>query len=168
MSRRMAFRAEYSDLKLIKTRQVVQVIFELPLADFDVAYEILGGMPNPSVSRWFGIAALKEEVLGKTDVITHKPETASPGLPSQAKRSFRDIPLAQQAGIRCEDMMFSAFLRESYPDEWHDLEADPAACVRTICGVGSRADLETNHKARVIWKQLNDKFEAWKTLETAR
>lgn len=44
----VAFQATFSDLKLIKTRQCVQIVFELPLAAFDAAYDVLGGMPDPS------------------------------------------------------------------------------------------------------------------------
>jgi hypothetical protein len=41
-----AFRGTYADWKLVKTRAVVQIVFEVPLEDSDAAYEILGGMPN--------------------------------------------------------------------------------------------------------------------------
>lgn len=53
-----AFRATYSDWKLVKTRAVVQVVMEVPLSDADAAYEVLGGMPVHGNERWFGIAAL--------------------------------------------------------------------------------------------------------------
>ncbi len=66
-----AFKATYSDWKLVKTRGVVQVIFEVPLADSDTAYEILGGMPNHANERWFGIAALgnstRESIIDPPD-----------------------------------------------------------------------------------------------------
>src|SRR4051794_16545955 len=93
MTKPAAFRATYSDLKLIKTRQCVQIVFELPLADFDAAYELLGGMPNPSNERWFAIAALQE-----AKVLKFK-EVPDP-------RAWQDVQPAAQAGIRCNDPTF--------------------------------------------------------------
>jgi hypothetical protein len=154
-----AFRATFSDMKLVKTRQVAQLIFEIPLSDFDAAYEVLGGMPNPANERWFGIAPLRATASA--------PPPVTPPLPAGAtKRDWRDIPPAQQAGIRCEEPSFVAFLREQRSDDWIETR-DAAECVRLICGVQSRGELATNHKARVIWKQLDDQFQAWRQVEHA-
>lgn len=142
MNKPAAFQATFSDLKLVKTRQVAQLIFEIPLADFDSAYEILGGMPNPAFERWFGIAAI--------DLM----KTASP------KRNWKDLQPAQQAGIRCNEPTFIAFLKETKSEDWHESQ-DAVECVRLICGVHSRVELGTNHKARVIWAQLDSSYQAW-------
>jgi hypothetical protein len=139
-----AFRACYADWKLIKTRSVIQVVMEIPLQDADAAYEVLGGMPAPSQERWFGIAALKG---------------GSP--PPSSRRDWRDLSPQQQAGMRCEEAVFMSFLKENHPDNWREALADSAECVRLICGVKSRSELATNHKARVIWKQLDDEYQAW-------
>lgn len=170
-----AFRATYSDLKLIKTRQTVQVIFEIPQADFDAAYEVLGGLPNPAAERWFGIAALvnpgapfAEPVTDAAGPVVREARPNS-GLDSRdrgPKRDWRDMGPAQQAGIRCAEPIFAAFLKEQRPDDWHEAP-DAAECVRLICGVQSRSELAANQKARIIWKQLDDQFAAWKALEHA-
>jgi len=141
-----AFRATYSDLKLIKTRQCVQIVFELPLADFDAAYSVLGGLPDNSKETWFAIAPLRAD----------KPEKAKPD-----RRDWRELQPAAQAGIRCSEAPFWAFLNEtrnyqiSNPDE-------AAEAVREICGITSRIQLNGKHAARVIWHQLDDEFLAWK------
>ena len=83
----------------------------------------------------------------------------------QGKRDWRDIPPSQQAGIRCEEPVFAAFLREKYSDEWHEAP-NGADCVRLICGVESRSQLNDG-PSRVIWKQLDDQFVGWKALENA-
>ena len=54
-----AFRAVYSDWRLIRTRKVVQVVLELPLEEADRAYSALGGMPRPDAEVWCGVARLK-------------------------------------------------------------------------------------------------------------
>jgi hypothetical protein len=160
-----AFRAVYSDMKLVKTRQVAQLIFEVPIENFDAAYEVLGGMPVPSKERWFGIAALKspaEEAPAQP-----RQDTGSQSPPDGAKRmDWRDMQPAAQAGIRCEEPIFVAFLKEQYEIAWGNTP-DAAALVRWICGVRSRSELGTNHKAHVLWKQLDDQFQAWKALEHA-
>src|SRR6185312_3523839 len=112
-----AFKATYSDWKLVRTRQVIQIVFEVPLADADNAYEILGGMPNSSKERWFGIAAIRE------------------GIPAKSKR------------------------------DWREAASDPAECIRLICGVNSRSLIEKDQRSRVIWKQIDDQFQAWKLVE---
>lgn len=157
-----AFKATYSDWKLVKTRQVVQIVFEVPLAEADAAYELLGGMPAPAAERWFGIAAIRNPESAKPQTVPDKPPSGA----KRDKRDWRDLPPAQQAGIRCEEPSFEAFLKEERPDDWHESQGAPE-CVRLICGVESRADLGTNQRARMIWKQLNDQFEAWKQVEHA-
>jgi hypothetical protein len=160
-----AFRATYSDWKLIKTRGVVQIVMEVPLADADAAYDVLGGMPVHGKERWFGIAALKPE----EDRAKPRQDAPQDSHPDGAKRKmdWRDMQPAAQAGIRCDDPVFWAFLVENYRADWLDSKSSAPDCVRIICGVTSRAELGTNHKARVIWKQLDDQFQAWKALEHA-
>lgn len=147
-----AFRATYSDWKLVKTRGVVQVVMEVPLADADKAYEVLGGMPDPSSEQWFGIAALRDQL---------------PKQIEKGKRDWRHLLPQEQAGIRCEEIAFGVFLDEEYPEEWHESMHDTAECVRLLCGVKSRSELTTNSAARTIWHQLDDKYQAWKAMENA-
>ena len=160
-----AFRGTYADWKLVKTRGVVQIVFEVPLAEADDAYELLGGMPIIAKERWFGIAAIKSPEQ-KEDRAKPR-QTLLPDAPTGgAKRPFRDLPPQQQAGMRCDEPTFAAFLKEQREDDWAEAP-DTADCVRLICGVTSRAELQTNHKARVIWNMINSQYEAWKALEHA-
>jgi hypothetical protein len=97
-------------------------------------------------------------------------QASSPSTPTggakREKMDWRDMQPAAQAGIRCEEPIFVAFLKEQYEIAWGNIP-DAAALVRWICGVKSRSELGTNHKARVLWKQLDDQFQAWKALEHA-
>jgi hypothetical protein len=166
MKETMAFRAAYSDWKLIKTRGVVQVVLEVPLADADAAYNVLGGMPDASRENWFAVAPLKLPLAEK------EPKTPSPKLdpatPSlsldkpaeKAKRDWRDIPPAAQAAMLCDKPVFRAFLAERYTDEWHESMTDGAECVRLICGVASRSMLNEGAH-RVIWHSLQSEYQAW-------
>lgn len=102
--------------------------------------------------------AEKESAPARPDQIAPKPD--------RAKRDWRDLPPAQQAGILCDQPIFSAYLKEQRPDDWSE-SPDPVDCVYLICGISSRAELGTNAKARVIWHQLDSAFQAWKALEHA-
>lgn len=148
-----AFRATYSDLKLIKTRKCVQIIFEVPQEDFDAAYEVLGGLPNPATERWFGIAALAADAA--------QPRQVESKSTAGAKRPWAEMLPQQQAGIRIGEPEFSNFLRQRFPDEWHEThEAD--ACLKMAFNIWSKKELETNQKARVLWTQLDNEYLAWK------
>jgi hypothetical protein len=152
-----AFRCCYSDWKLIRTRQTVQIIFEIPLEQADAAYQVLGGMPDSARESWFAVAALKPEKENP------KPATPSPVLdksPEKAKRTWEEFHPAQQAGIRSHDVRFAQFLEEEYPTEWRELQ-NAAECIRSICCVKSRSELGTDPRKRILWNQLDKHFSAW-------
>jgi hypothetical protein len=73
---------------------------------------------------------------------------------------WRDVQPAAQAGIRCAEPTFRAFLSENYGCS-ANTEESAAIMVRDICGVESRSELSTNQYARVIWHQLDKGFQAW-------
>lgn len=189
MTKLAAFRGSYADWRLIKTRGCVQVVFEIPLAESDAAYQALGGMPNSASERWFGIARLNDgvdtpsEAAGERVAPDNTP-AASPKLngsciPGEAAGRSRqdrgeadqpykprkpvaaDKKLAQQAGILCSEPAFQRFLTETglAPDM---TEHDAADCVRDFCGVISRAEIAPGSKAAELWIDLRGKYEAWK------
>ncbi len=88
-----------------------------------------------------------------------------PPARAKPKRDWRDVPATEQAGIRCDEPSFEVFLRERDSDTWMASEYDAAECVRMICRVMSRKELNTNHKARVIWHQLDEQYLGWLAME---
>jgi hypothetical protein len=89
-----AFKACYSDWKLIKTRGVVQVVMEVPLAEADAAYKVLGGMPDFGSENWFAIAALKTEKENPKPIpiSAATPRPVTPDKPLvEAKRTWNDM-----------------------------------------------------------------------------
>ena len=154
-----AFRAVYADWKLVKTRQTIQIVFEIPLSDADAAYDVLGGMPQPAAERWFGIAAIK---MAQAPTALPKAE--------KAPRDWRDMQPAAQCALRCNDATFRAFLTEEYsfrPRTGEDATEQAAAFLRNWFGISSRSELSADHKKRMLWKQLDDQYSAWKALEHA-
>lgn len=153
-----AIAATYVDFKNVKTRRVVQIVFEVPAHKAEEALKMLG-IPDAAQERWFAIAALKDQEVFSC-LPEAKPQPVSDKPQAGAKRSWNDLAPSQQAGIRCEQDAFLRFLEEERKQDL--IEGGCVAdTVRLICGVSSRSELNTNHKARVIWHQLNDQYEAW-------
>ena len=87
---------------------------------------------------------------------------------AQERDKWRNLGPVQQAGIRCGDPVFWAFLTESehvIPDVNNNDTA--AQVVRSICGVTSRSELGKPgfQRQRVLWHQLDEQFQAWKMKE---
>jgi hypothetical protein len=157
-----AFRATYSDWRLIKGRKVVQVIFELPLEAAGQAYDVLGGMPDPGRSVWCGIARLevtKEEANSKPSITEEAVVSIKP--PARPPAS-----LAKQIGFLCKTPKFQTFLQEKFPMRaWRESstpnEEIAAQLVRAFCRVESRADILPGTEAEGFWKKLKSEFDAW-------
>lgn len=92
------------------------------------------------------------------------PQPPNPDGARRGKMDWRDMQPAAQAGIRCADPMFWTFLWEEQGLMTTDSE-EAAENVRKMCCIKSRSELGTNHKARVLWKQLDDQFQAWQLME---
>lgn len=89
---------------------------------------------------------------------------------AESRDKWRELGPAKQAGIRCKDPVFWAYLREGMH---HYVEVDDedsaAEAVRDICGVASRSDLNKpgQSAARLKWHDLDFAFQAWKVMEHA-
>lgn len=82
---------------------------------------------------------------------------------AQDRDKWRELGPARQAGIRCKDPVFWAYLTEElhYPTR---SEQVAAAVVRDILCVESRSDLGKPGftDARVRWHELDNAFQAWR------
>ena len=145
MTEQHAFKATFSDFRIIKSRKVGVLLFEIPIELADEALRVLGGVPRPDLTAWVGIARIHgEEAVGE--------------VVARERRRFADLSPAQQASLLCRDMEFRQFLRESgYPKV--GTETDAATVVRFICGDQSRADLNFGEPA-TKWEQLMTFFTA--------
>lgn len=172
-----AFSACFADWKLIRGRKVVQLVFEVPLEKADEAYQVVGGMPDPSTSKWFAIAALTEEVQQPRPQNPANPavDGASPqcpscegtekwhatGCPLAHKKSWDEILPSQQAGILCNEPLFWNFLtkRNGKPIE---CVSEAATWVRQYCKVNTRADLTNQSPAALAkWRELVVDYRLW-------
>lgn len=146
-------KAMYADWKLIKTRSQVQLVFEIPQELADEAFTVLGGMPSQAKSVWVAIARLTS------------PPAEQP--PTRERRLFNQLPFPQQAGIRCNEPEFWAYLRE-IKKMTADNEDSATACVYEICKIQSRSDLAYAVDARKLWIDLEAGFQARKLEDRIR
>ena len=142
-----AFKATYSDFKLIKGRKVVQLVFEVPLEIANEAYEVLGGMPNPGAEVWCAVARPAED--------------GSANAPTSPRKVAPDKKMAQRAGILCSDPLFHRFIEHIsgaiIGDE--DLAAD---YVRKYCRVDSRSKIIPGTPAGNQFDELLNRYAGWK------
>jgi hypothetical protein len=86
---------------------------------------------------------------------------------SEDRDKWRALGPAKQAGIRCKDPVFWAFLREETGYLNIYVEEGAAQTVRELCNVLTRSDLGKPgfSDQRVLWFALDQKFQAWKAAQ---
>ena len=89
-----------------------------------------------------------------------KPSAAG-GSPAHP-RSWSSMSPAQQAGIRCADPLFQQFLLEKMKIRQMCNASDAANAVRVYCGVASRAHINVDPSAELLWHRLDGDFSIWK------
>lgn len=80
--------------------------------------------------------------------------------PKPNKMDWREMTPASQAAIRCGDQQFRKYLAAEHGLETKDKE-EAATAVRNLCGVASRMELATNHKARALWHSIDSSYRDW-------
>ena len=170
-----AIAGTYSDLKFIKSRSIAQVVVEIPI---ERAGEVVAlfGTPQPGAEVWVALARLNDNPAGsfngRTSGFDPEDGGSTPSPAAKPRTPWSDMPPAQQAGIRCADPKFMAFLtaRMAAEDAFFKAHlvrppvetADAAAdVVREVCRVQSRAELMTNEVAAVLWRTLDTEYQEW-------
>ena len=156
MTKPAAIMGTFADLKTVKTRSVVQMVIEIPIEQGAQIIEAFG-FPRPGEEVPVAVARMDPEKA-----------KATPAPPEKPRRPFHDLPLSQQAGIRCGDESFWQFLTQT-EKRVTATENTAATYVRALCCDGlSRAILDhtpaSEYAAR--WKALNAEYEQYAGLKT--
>ena len=131
----------YSDYKLIKSRNVVQIGIEIPIEQAE-EFVSMFGMPKPDTEKWVAIAGLNEEIINKNETI---------------------VKTIQQAGMICKDKNFGNFLMQEkkmigiIPNDDETI----AKALRALLGIKSRTDFHTDNNAVVAFNRLKSEYETW-------
>lgn len=94
-----------------------------------------------------------------SDSEEQKPHTQ----PAKEKKRWSELPLSQQAAIRCGEPEFREFLETRYGDEYGIVNGDNTADIlREVCDVNSRKDFDTDSMAGDRWSDLDADYDFWR------
>ncbi len=159
MTEPAAFSATYSDWKLIRSRGVVQLVFEVPVEAAGEAYDVLGGMPDQAKSVWCAVARLQPP---QQEAAKPQPAVLPHILQSQAGATGKSY--AQRIAMLCQAPAFRAFLRENnILCDGHSVVStdDAAQAIRQYCEVASRSEICAGTAAGHRWLLLDSARLAW-------
>lgn len=147
MTAPLAISGTFSDLKIVKTRSVVQVIIEVPIEQ------------AKSITDAFGFPVPGKEIHIALARMNTRPESKGKGL--HAPTPFRSLPRSQQAALACRDVAFQKWLGVRVPDGSEIANHAAATRLRDHLGLVSRAslDLSGNTTAHKMWDALYVRFE---------
>jgi len=166
MSKPAAIAASLVDVRNIAAHKCIRLEIHVPAEQASLVLQAFG-WPTAVDPVPVAIARLKPEKSASEAPprsayqarITSTTGTWQEGELQKPRRKFHDLPLPQQAALRCNEAAFQLFVSSRYPDI--DWLGNIAEAVRAICGVQSRADLATDAEAAIKWRRLNGDYEAW-------
>ena len=100
--------------------------------------------------------ALSVALIADDETVTPAPTTQP--KPAKERRSWSELPLSQQAAIRCGEPDFKVFMMTRLVGVE---DRDAAHIVRMYCGVESRKEIEAGNAAGHLWKQLDSDYRFW-------
>jgi hypothetical protein len=160
------FAGVFTDFKLVKTRNVAQVIVEVPIEAADQALAALGGLPRADQSPWVAVARLN---------------CTSVNPPAEAERSRLKIkhwPMASQIHMKCQEPTLWTFMQQhsDFAPLWHQAAQEydgalaselAAEVVRNWCQVGTRAAIIPGSEPAERWHTLEAEYEQWQRNRSA-
>jgi hypothetical protein len=125
----------FADLKIVKTRSVVQIVIEVPIEQGKQIVEAFG-FPQPGAEIPVAVARLDEQ-------------------PVKAPKRYSR---AQKAGILCNDPHFQKWIATQGP--YSADEGGAKLGVYGLCKIQSRRELNQSLVAETAWDKLVMEFEA--------
>lgn len=151
MSAPAAIMASLVDVRNVSAHKCVRLEIHVPVEQAGMVMEAFGW---PTSADPVPVAIARLDLNAPAPADASKPETAE-----KPRKRWEDLPLPQQAAMRCEEEAFRKFLGEKYAIFNHANSA--AEYVRQYCGVNSRADIgSTTYSARE-WKRLESYYQFW-------
>lgn len=156
MSQPAVFRATVQSYRSAASRGMFQIVLEVPE---EQTPEVTTIAPRGS---WVVVAALAPEAAAPATSGQEREVSAPPAPFNPDKRRWSELPLYQQASMRCREPRFRKFLEEECCGErdFND-EESAAAYVREYCMVISRRDISCYPEASMAWNRIEDRFQAW-------
>lgn len=151
-----AIAAQLVDMRNVGTHKVLKLTIHIPEEQALAAIAAFG-WPTGVDPVPIAIARL---AIASADTPRQEPSTPDG---AKTKTAFRDMRMANQAGMLCNEGAFHRFLAEKlkYPD--HAAMTDKAAAdyVRRLCNVASRKDIRPDATSGKRWERLVDEYRTW-------
>lgn len=145
-----------SDIKLVKTRSVLQLVVEVPVEAGD---EVVRGFGYPQPGREINVALARLMPPASSPAVP----APSEAIPEPIEKEAKPKSYAQQAGIMANEAAFWKFLDEEIA--WiHEpvLSVDLAAnVIRHVCGTESRRDIIQGTAAEAAFRDLRTRYQNW-------
>jgi len=158
MSEPAAILATYSDFKLIKTRGVLQLIFEVDLSKMPDAFKHLG-YPTPGTENFVGIAKVNTKNLaGGT--------ASNPGSADGLRLNrppAKTFDNSARAALLTKDPEFWPFIMQRCGGMVHN-EAQADIALKRLCSISSKRELDGPLANKVVvqrFEKLTGDFRAW-------
>ena len=128
------------------------VTFLLPDEGGDHPFKSLKCGPDNGQRVALSVALISDD---ETQTPVPKEEQASRGKkPAHDKKRWSELPLSQQAAIRCNEPGFWQYMGVSNAEE-------AAMCVREMCLVKSRKDIVEGSQAGQRWSDFDSGYLSW-------
>lgn len=172
MSGHAIIQATYTDMKFVRTRKVVQLVFECPI---EQAQHVMDAFGAPDES-WYALAKLNGpgQRAASSDAVPQPPSAASEG--QDRRRHFSDMQPSQQAALKTKDVNFQKFMHDRHGKLWQanrverdlgvaqtseQLEVTTDRVIKFLFDMQSKSELDRDpHKAK-LWDSLLAEFEIW-------
>ncbi len=139
---------EYVTFKHVKTRKVVVLEIEINEESFQDVISKLG-MPIGGESKPVAVALLDKQLYNKPPVVGKSDIQQTEGE-----------KLRTRAVLLCDDILFHKYLISMEMDNVSDKSAREYIC--NNCHINSRSELATDEAAQRDFKDILNRFDAWK------
>ena len=173
MNKPAAIMGSLVDARNVATHKCLRLVIDVPAEQAEHIIKVLG-WPTQVNPIPVAVARLNPELPSPSSHQTSPGNFdatggVSPPLPGTDGRkpgaqskSWSSMSPAQQAGIRCADPLFQQFLLEKMKIRQMCNASDAANAVRVYCGVASRAHINVDPSAGLLWHRLDGDFSIWK------
>lgn len=133
----------FTEIQMVRTRNVMVYKFEGPLENADASLKVLGGVPTPGKERWVAIARLVSD--------------AEPLPHDEPKSNSEGEKARMRAGMLAKNPKFQEWLSVTNRAKSRN-ELDAADYIRKWCNIHSRSELATNPEALSKYKILETTY----------
>lgn len=153
-----AISAQLVDIRNVGAHKSIKLTIHVPEEQARQVVDMFGW---PTMVDPVPVALARLVVAGDSKPSATLPAPRDEDKPvGRAKREWHELTPAEQAGIRCNELSFRAFLRVTFKDCRN--ASDAAEVVRQLCRVQSRSQINSaNPESLRLWEELERDYHFW-------